>query len=51
MKAHFVIPLLMRAIGFMDETGLVLYVYPPSEDDSEESCLTVIFQPLLLHII
>jgi hypothetical protein len=51
MKTHFLMPLLMCNIGFMDETGLVLYVYPPSEDDSEESCLTVIFQPLLLYII
>jgi hypothetical protein len=47
MKVVFVVPLLMWAIGFMNETGLVLYVYPPSEDDAEESCLTVIFQPRL----
>jgi hypothetical protein len=31
----------MRAIGFMNETGLVLYVYPPEQEEGcEESCLT-----------
>lgn len=41
-ESRFIVPRLTCAIGFMNETGLVLYVYPPSEDESEESCLTVV---------
>lgn len=43
--------LLISPTGFMNETGLVLYVYPASEDDSEESCLTVTFNPARLDLV
>ena len=45
--------LLMSVVGFMNESGLVLYVYMQNQDhdDFEESCLVVRFHPLLLDVL